>query len=446
MQCDSYAHRWTKLLKSLLVEGKFTMNCTFSKYLPIALLVAAFLTLLPFCAYGDEQEAKYYLGESVNAGLDTGFSETNPIDKSDPHFGWELGRFTVRGYADVVEGDAPVFLKNAGDKVKLSFNLEQPIDSLNGDSSLSITEDTKGYDMYFGIPESNFGQGMLIVQKTDSHNNSEKPVMYADYLKGCTVGSDTDIDLFDEGDYEVALDYELRSPGLLGNPILPALNNYRIYFEFKVRNSNAMAFLFDSETNSELFNGYTTPNGFKIDLAGSRYLNVSVKREILNDTETGLIEDTRFNKSANDGDVFTDPGIYTITVANPESTEDPTIKRVYVGDSELLATAVANSLSITEAKEKLAQRESSIGKAPAKTRTTPSEQPSDKVGSERSDQFPILRFVLPAIILIAILGIFALVVKRRKAKDATMPKSVNATLDPPDNCSLAELPEGESRA
>lgn len=421
------------------------MNCTFSKHLPIALLVAALLTLLPFCAYGDEQEARYYLGESVNAGLDTGFSETNSIDKSDPHFGWALGRFVVSGYTDVIEGDAPVFLKNAGDKVKLSFNLEQSIDSLNGDGSLSIAEDAKGYDRHFGIPESNFGQGMLIVQKTDSHNNSEKPIMYADYLKGCTVGSDTDIDLFDEGDYEVALDYELRSPGLLGNPILPAFNNYRIYLEFKVRNSNAMAFLLDSETNSELFNGYTTPNGFRIDLAGSRYLNVSVKREILNETETGLIEDTRFNKSASDGDAFTDPGIYTITVANPESTEDPTTKRIYVGDNELLSTAVASSLSIAEAKERLAQREAPNGETPSKEEIVPSEQPSDGTGDEGCAQFPILRFVLPVIILLAILGIFALIAKRRKARGTTMSKPVNATPDPLDSCSLVELPEGESR-
>lgn len=422
------------------------MNCTFSKYFPIALLVATLLALLPFYAYGDEQEAKYYLGESVNTGLDTGFSETNPIDKSDPHFGWALGRFMVSGYTDVVEGDIPIFLKNAGDKVKLSFNLEQPIDSLNGDGSLSIAEDTKGYDRHFGIPESNFGRGMLIAQKTDSHNNSEKPIMYADYLKGCTVGSDTDIDLFDEGDYEVALDYELKSPGLLGNPILPTLTNYRIYFEFKVRNSNAMAFLFDSETNSELFNGHTTLNGFKIDLAGSQYLNVSVKREILNDTETGLIEDTRFNKSASDGDVFTDPGIYTITVANPESTEDPTIKRIYVGDNELLSTAVADSLSITEAREKLDQREPSNGETPTKEEIAPSKQPTGETAGEGCAQFPTLRFVLPAIILLAILGIFALIAKRRKARGTTMPKPANAAPDPLDSCSPVELPEGEGRA
>jgi hypothetical protein len=35
----------------------------------------------------DEDELRYYFSSLVNAGKDTGYSETNKIDNKDPHYG-----------------------------------------------------------------------------------------------------------------------------------------------------------------------------------------------------------------------------------------------------------------------------------------------------------------------------------------------------------------------
>ena len=114
-----------------------------------------------------------------------------------------------------------------------------------------------------------------------------------------------------------------------------------------------MAFLFDTETGEELFNGQVTPNGFRIDTAGSHYLEINVKKEILNEARDGLVEDTRFNRSATDGSRFTDPGIYTVTIRNPSTNEEPTTKVIYVGDDDLLKASVANGMSVSEVQKQL---------------------------------------------------------------------------------------------
>lgn len=65
----------------------------------------------------------------------------------------------------------------------------------------------------------------------------------------------------------------------------------------------------DLVTQSELYNNAITPNGFYLDLANSKYLQLSIVREVLKDGATGLSEDVRFNRSAKDGDSYSDEGI-----------------------------------------------------------------------------------------------------------------------------------------
>jgi len=78
-----------------------------------------------------------YLGEAVNAGHDTGYSQNQKIRDDDPHFGWKLGSFYVDGYTRVTENKTgyPVFLKTVGDTVTLWFELVQDIDKLNATDS-----------------------------------------------------------------------------------------------------------------------------------------------------------------------------------------------------------------------------------------------------------------------------------------------------------------------
>lgn len=327
--------------------------------LAVLCAVAALSVTLPTITLADDsnsngsEDNKYYYDKVVNTGLDNGYSESNSIKEGDPHFGWKLGRFVVSGFTSRAGDDVPVFLKNSGDQVELSFQLNQSIDSLNGDDKRKISGDGNGYDEYFGIPKTDFGHGTLITKHTDYQNASTEPTVSTEYLSSVKVGANTHIDMYEEGDYEVALDYEIESPGLL--PFRPAYNNYRIFFKFKVRNSNTMMFLFDTATNNELFNGSVTSSGFRIDMAGSHYLDVSVKREVLNSTGDGLTEDVRFNKTATDGAVFEDEGIYTVTVKNPNTGEEATTKRIYVGTNDAMKASVANNMTLAEAQERIAE-------------------------------------------------------------------------------------------
>ena len=92
-----------------------------------------------------------------------------------------------------------------------------------------------------------------------------------------------------------------------------------------------MVYPFDVVTQNELADGASTENGFKLDMAKSRYLKINVKREALNEATNKL--DTRFNRTATDGEDYTDPGVYTFTVKN-EQTGESTTKVIYVGDPE----------------------------------------------------------------------------------------------------------------
>ena len=324
----------------------------------IALAISVSLTFaMPAIAVaesGGSSDNRYYYGEVVNAGSN-GYSQAERIQNDDPHFGWSLGQFVVSGFTSKVDGDTPVFLKNTGDEVTLSFVLDQDIDALNGNESVVIHRDEDGYDEYFGVERQDFGRGTLIVRHTDFQNASTAPQVYVDYLPSLEVGAETQIDLFEEGDYEVTLDYEIESPWVLEFvPFAHNYTNYRITFRFKVRNSNAMAFLFDVATGDELTNGSVTPNGFRIDAANSHYLEINVRRDILNSEGDELVEDTRFNRSATDGSTFTDEGIYTVTIKN-QTTGEVTTKTIYVGENEVLSASVANQMDIAEVEEEIAR-------------------------------------------------------------------------------------------
>lgn len=301
---------------------------------------------------------KYNLGSKVRTEKFEGYFGSKTITNKDPHYGWDLGQFFVSGYTDTVkdtDGNI-VFLKNVGDQVSLWFNLQQDLNSLNGNSKLTIEADTAGADQYFETPTIDFGRGALIIRKTTYENVTEAPIIYTNYLEAiATVGANTKVDLFEEGDYEVALDYSVKNDKIviLGNSILPGESHYRIYFRFSVRNSNSMFYPRDVKTTSELANNVYTRNGFYLDLANSRYLQLNIVKEVLKDGAIGLTEDVRFNTSAKDGDSYTEEGIYTITVTN-QYTNKSTKKKIYIGENNLLKAYIVTGLSISEIQHKIA--------------------------------------------------------------------------------------------
>lgn len=300
-----------------------------------------------------EGTLKMYLGyPAVKTGLDNGYHNTLEIGKDDPHFGLSIGKFYISGFTGVTSQDSEhfTFLKTVGDQVELHFELTQDIDMLGNDTFVTINRDIGGYDRQLGVSSTDFGRGTLIVRFTDYQNNTGEPQIYTDYLAAKQGGSaDTVIALNEEGDYEVALNYEIKKDDyILGTAATKSsYTNYRIHFTFSIRNGNAMVFPFDLVTGEELKNTALAPNGFRLDLAYSRYLNINVKLSTLAEGTTGIVEDIRFNRPAKDGDQYTQQGIYTITVQNVY-TEQETTKTLYVGDDPKLIDYVTQGYTLDQ--------------------------------------------------------------------------------------------------
>lgn len=290
----------------------------------------------------------YNIGSKVRTDKFDGYYGEKIMEKDDIHYGWDLGSFYISGYTSKKENEEknPVFLKNVGDKVTLWFNLKQNIDALNNNTNLKISADDEGYDQYFETPKTDFGRGTLIVRYTDYNNNSTEPQIYTNYLEANTsVDADTQVQLFDEGDYEVALDYQITNDKLVDK-----ISHYRIFFKFSVRNGDCMVFPFELGTQNELSNKSLTDNGFYLDFGKSRYLDVNIKREILKDSEDGLTEDIRFNGPAKDGAEYNKEGIYTIKAEN-KYTGLSTEKKIYVGKNKVLKAHINTGKEIAEINE-----------------------------------------------------------------------------------------------
>ena len=246
-----------------------------------------------------------------------------------------IGYFYIKGFEDVDNSDPnePIFLKNTGNIVEFKFNLDQNLERLNNDEAFSINEDDDGFDAYFNTKKGNVGKGLLVIRKTDSNN--EKPtISYENFLASeASTTADTKIRVCEEGDYEFALDYEVKydKRSVLGQSIVPEYLHYRLNGKFKVRNGDAIAFPIENKTQKQLPTGSITSKGFKIDFANSKYLKVSVKRSLIQNNNGIYTTDTIENEPASDGKVFKKPGLYTITIKN-EYSGLTTHKVIYVGD------------------------------------------------------------------------------------------------------------------
>ena len=383
----------------------------------ILTITLSFIIITGVLVYAEDESAGqiYYFDKHYKIDKDKGFSmsEKETIKEKDNHYGWRLGRLYVSGFTQRTEDDNGnvVFLKNSGDQVVLGFDLEQDIEKLNGDDHLSIAYDKKGYDEYFEVSETAFGKGTLIVRHTDYQNSKGAPQVYTNYLSADSeVNADTTVQINEEGDYEVALDYTVKDAPrkIFGKEILPTTSDYTIrLFKFSVRNGNSMIFPFDVATGEELTNQAFTENGFKIDLAKSRYLKVFIKKETMNDLESN---DTRENKPAKDGAEYTDKGIYTITVEDP-STNQITTKKIYVGSEDRYKAYVTTGLSLEEIDAQI-----SNGAVVAEDgKLIPASMEEDNSVSGNSSEENTSAFTaVPVVIIVVIALLLILVIVRRK--------------------------------
>lgn len=292
------------------------------------------------------------LGSKTRTAKNEGYYGSKTIELKDPHYGWELGEFYVSGYTDDVKDTSGnfVFLKNVGDQITLWFNLLQNIDKLNGNDQLIINRDTNGYDRDFEIKKTDFGRGALLIRKTDYQNKTGQAEIYTNYLEAnAKTNANTVVGLFEEGDYEVALDYEIKNTPrkVAGIEVVPEYSDYTIRFTFSIRNSNCMVFPFDIETGEELIDKAITTNGFRLDLARSRYLNINVQKYQISKGSNGYVMDERFNRAAKDGDSYEDEGVYVFTVSN-DYTGEKTTKTIYVGESPIIKALAKSGMNLSE--------------------------------------------------------------------------------------------------
>lgn len=369
----------------------------------------------------------YSLGSKVRVKQYEGYFGKDEIKKGDPHYGWDIGKFFVSGYTDDridTEGN-PVFLKNPGDKITLWFNLEQDITCLDGKENLSISADSDGNDQYFETKATDFGHGALIIRYIDYNNVKHEPEIYTNYLQAnASVGADTKVQLFEEGDYEVALDYEIKDDQLIDK-----FAHYRIFFKFAVRNGNCMVYPFDVDTGSELTNNSVTSNGFYLDLAKSRYLEPIVKKENLVEGADGLTEDVRYNRPAEDGEEYTEEGIYTITVQN-KYTNQTTTKKIYVGTDKVMKAYMVSGLPIADIKAHIEQGgeidddgniillENEMVEESVEESTDTGNEKAEV--SEKEEGTSVSSAIIYAIVVVVILvsvGIFATGKMRKKSKE-----------------------------
>lgn len=396
----------------------------FKRLLSIIFVMIALVSLFSVGVNAEEGN-KYRLGELYNTGKDNGYSKRKAIGEDDPHSGWKMGEFFVTGFTRVVlDNGTPIFLKNAGDEVTLWFDLQQDINALNGDKKLYVCEDTNGYEETYQVKKQNLKKGTLIIKHTDYQNTDGLSQTHIDYLSAkVSKDANTKVLLCEEGDYEVSLLYEIKDNNFL---FFDSYHNYRIDFKFSVRNGNTMVFLFDVVTGQELTNSVLTENGFYIDLANSKYLNIDIKREILSEGVDGLVEDTRFNRPAADGEQFTEEGIYTITATN-QYTNGKTQKKIYVGSNSLLKAYVVTGLSIEEIKNRIADGKAEIDEngniVPININVdTESDAPTISDNEEEKDinQFDSTKVIVTIIIISGVIlligGIIFIAYKKQSAR------------------------------
>lgn len=332
-----------------------------------------------------ESEPRMELGKKVATPLDKGFDGGSELDQKDPHFGWDIGQFVINGFSGTSNdpNGNRVFLKNVGDKVTLWFRLYQDINCLNGDPKLTINEDTNGYDKHFEVPPTNFKRGTLIIQYTDSQNVKHDPIIYTDFLAAnVSRKADTKVQLFEEGDYEVSLDYEI-----MHDTLVDGFTNYKIAFKFSIRNGNCMVFPFelkaDGSRGSELTTGSYAKYGFVLDAAKSKYLTVNVKKSNLvvgDDNQLHL--DQRYDRPVDMiNDKFTEEGIYNFTFKNNYTGKEGS-KTLYVGTNKFIVALATSPYSIEEINKLIAENKILIDVAGNISIPTPTPTPTPAPTSE----------------------------------------------------------------
>ncbi len=390
------------------------MRTELKKWISLALLVLCVLSCLPLHSFAVSdfqtnnneyrRDSKKYLTYCKDKDA---YKNPRTLANGDHLFSCDVVDIVISNFASKIEKDGKIyFLKTSPYVPSLSLDIEADLNNMtatNTDKIVSLSNDTDNSVDDYGYA-GKVGKGLLHIEYTDYKGNTET-YSIADVL---TSAIDTPAWFGQEGSYRVGLcfetrKYEGRKKDYIIWPIYEwvdnySYNNYRMDFEFEIRNGNTMLFLFD-DNGAELKNGAVT-SGFSIDLADSHYLDIRVKREV-NVDQNSLQEDTdtRINTVANEKVTYNEEGIYTLTAYN-SVTNETTTKRIFVCNNTKTSPLVrmaANTYptDFVDLVEK------------------PSEK-SPSVTEETFDPTPVAFFITCALIsLLAIVGIIFLIKKMR---------------------------------
>ena len=380
--------------------------------LTVMMIAVCSVFISPVVSHASSNSNVTYYSDVLSCKDRTGYSNPGQLSVSDPILGMKIANIELSNYSSVIKKDGETyFLKTSPDIPELSINILENLEDLGVSGAKVISDsDTRIADFgYIG----KIGYGLLLISHRDSHNE-ERVYAIPDVFNRLDELDSLYTYFGQEGEYRISLFYEVRwVSGREKDWIHPfkykwvdiyAYGNYRIDAHFHIRNANAMLFLFDSNGN-EVANGDMVSR-FTLDLASSKFLNVSVKREVaIEDNRLGETSDVKFNSVGVDKRTYTTPGIYTITATCPV-TGSSTTKRLIVEESGTESAELLAEL----AEDKYPSDFRSVGKPQSANRTNTISE-----GSEESNTPNVLLVLLGGGFSVGVIGgIIWTIVERRR--------------------------------
>ena len=109
---------------------------------------------------------------------------------------------------------SPIFLKKIGDKITLSFDLQQNIKKLNNNDNFQIASIKNANLVNPTLKGKINGLGTLVVQMKEPSGKLEKAKVYKNYLSGVNKNANTEVITLEEGDYHAVLCYAIDDTSL----------------------------------------------------------------------------------------------------------------------------------------------------------------------------------------------------------------------------------------
>lgn len=97
-----------------------------------------------------------------------------------------------------------IFLKKIGDKITLSFDLQQNINKLNNNDNFQIASIKNANLVNPTLKGKINGLGTLVVQMKEPSGKHEKPKVYKNYLSGVKQNANTEVITLEE---EIIMQY-----------------------------------------------------------------------------------------------------------------------------------------------------------------------------------------------------------------------------------------------